>query len=98
MRVAQLVNYQPKKFQAKEIRVLENPGSRQRVRAQIDKIAASAMAAVVMERGDTAPSKNINWQTWRALQKGAGSTNRVTAGLTSCLHYVFRPECLRYIK
>jgi hypothetical protein len=46
---------------------LKTPGSQQKNRTQIDKIAASAMAAVVMDRGDNAPSKNRIWQTWRAL-------------------------------
>ena len=33
------------------------PGSQKRVRTQIDKIAAAAMAAVVMDRGENTPSK-----------------------------------------
>jgi len=36
---------------------MKTPGNQQRVRTRIDEIAAAAMAAVVMDRGDNAPSK-----------------------------------------
>jgi ribonuclease E len=39
---------------------INTPGSQPRDRTLIDKIAAAAMAAVVMGRGDTAPSKKHN--------------------------------------
>jgi hypothetical protein len=57
MRVAQLANYQPKKISGERNPELEDPGSQRRNRTQINKIAAAALTAVVMDRGDTAPSK-----------------------------------------
>jgi hypothetical protein len=45
----------------------EFPENQQIIRTRMNKIAAAAMAAVVMDRGDIAPSENLNWQTWRAL-------------------------------
>jgi len=36
---------------------IENPGSQRKIRTRINKIAAAAQTAVVMDRGDTAPSK-----------------------------------------